>query len=290
VESNGTAVFSTTSLPVGSDSVTASYGGDTNYAGSTSQPVTETVNPAPAQPALSAIIRKSTLPATVVAGEPVCGAVNVGVTNGSGATVKGSAVVDLYLSTDGSIDGSSILIAHVTHSLSIAAGKSKAIALAVKSLPSTVADGHYTLLARVVDPSSTASDSTSGPAVTVSQPIISLSETFAKLTLPQSVTAGAKVHAVAGIKIANTGTDLSSGPTIVALYLSADGQVDGTATLIKSVTKSFKIHPNKSVIDSLPLTQAPSLTPGSYFVIATVTDPKNQMTSVTAANKVTVTA
>lgn len=289
VQGDGTAVFSTTSLPVGSDSVTASYGGDTTYAGSTSQAVTETVNSAPAQPALTAVISKSTLPATVVAGESVHGVVNVGLTNVSGATVKGPVMVDLYLSTDGSIDGSSVLIAHATHSLAIATGKSKKAVLPIKSLPSTIADGNYTLLARVVDPSSTPSDSSAGAAVTVSQPIISLSETFTKMTLPQSVAAGAKIHAVAAIKITNTGTDLSSGPTTVALYLSADGQVDGTATLIKSSTKNFKIHPNKSVTDSLSLTEAPSVTPGTYFVIATVTDPKKQLTSVTAANQVTVT-
>ena len=43
--SGGTATFSTSSLAVGSHSITASYGGDTNDAGSSSGAVSQTVNP-----------------------------------------------------------------------------------------------------------------------------------------------------------------------------------------------------------------------------------------------------
>jgi sugar lactone lactonase YvrE len=41
--SGGSAAFTTTGLPGGSDSITAVYGGDTNFAGSTSTAVTETI-------------------------------------------------------------------------------------------------------------------------------------------------------------------------------------------------------------------------------------------------------
>jgi hypothetical protein len=43
---NGTASFTTASLAAGSHSLTAVYGGDGNYAGSTSSALTETINPA----------------------------------------------------------------------------------------------------------------------------------------------------------------------------------------------------------------------------------------------------
>ena len=46
LSSTGTATFSTTTLPAGSDSITASYGGDSNDAGSTSTPVTVTITSA----------------------------------------------------------------------------------------------------------------------------------------------------------------------------------------------------------------------------------------------------
>ena len=42
-----TATFSTHSLPAGTYAITAVYGGDTNYPGSTSNTVSQTVNPAP---------------------------------------------------------------------------------------------------------------------------------------------------------------------------------------------------------------------------------------------------
>lgn len=45
--SNGTATYSTSTLSAGSHSITAVYGGDTNFAGSTSSPLTQKVNAAP---------------------------------------------------------------------------------------------------------------------------------------------------------------------------------------------------------------------------------------------------
>ena len=44
--SNGTATYSTSTLSVGSHSITAVYGGDTNFAGTTSSVVTQTVKAA----------------------------------------------------------------------------------------------------------------------------------------------------------------------------------------------------------------------------------------------------
>jgi hypothetical protein len=42
--SSGKATFSTSSLPVGTDSITAVYGGDTDFNGSTSAVLTQKVN------------------------------------------------------------------------------------------------------------------------------------------------------------------------------------------------------------------------------------------------------
>jgi hypothetical protein len=44
--SGGAASFTTSTLPVGTDSITAVYGGDSNFAGSTSKPVKQVVNKA----------------------------------------------------------------------------------------------------------------------------------------------------------------------------------------------------------------------------------------------------
>ena len=47
LSSSGVATYTTTALPTGSDSITAVYGGDTNFSGSTSSAVTVTVTAAP---------------------------------------------------------------------------------------------------------------------------------------------------------------------------------------------------------------------------------------------------
>jgi hypothetical protein len=52
--SNGTATLKTTALPVGSDQIKASYGGDWNFSGSSSSIVTETVGRAASSSALTA--------------------------------------------------------------------------------------------------------------------------------------------------------------------------------------------------------------------------------------------
>jgi hypothetical protein len=289
LQSDGTAQFPV-SLPAGMHSITAHYGGDPNYTTSDSSAFPVTVNPAPTQPALAASIARSTLPASIVAGAPTHGLVVVNVANTSSAQVKGPATLDLFASADGAIDDSAILVTHLTRTLSIKQGKSMPVPLAIKSLPANLANGNYTLLARVIDSSSNASDSTTGPSVTVAAPFISLSETFSRLTIPASVTSGQKLHAVALLKITDNGNIQSSGPTTIAVDFSADGQIDNTATAIKSLTRPLKIKPGKSVLVPIPITSIPAVAPADYFVVAQVTDPQQHVSSVVSATKVTVTA
>ena len=293
LQSDGTAQISVSSLPVGSDSLSVHYGGDTNYAASNSNSFQVTVNPAPtppAQPTLTDSIAKSTLPASVIAGAPTHGVVVVNVTNNSGSTVKGPVTIELFASMDGAIDNSAVLVAHLTRTVDLRAGKTMALPLAVKSLPASLATGNYTLFARAIDPSSNASDSSAGPGVTVAAPFISLSETFSKLTIPASVTAGQKLHAVASLKITNTGNDTASGATVISIDFSTTGAIDNTAVLIASVTKSLKIKAGKFVVVTVPLTSVPSVAAGDDFVVAQVTDPQHHLSSVIAQTKITVTA
>ena len=58
--SGGTATFSTSALAVGSHPITASYGGDGNYNGSTSTALSQTVNPGASSTALSSNPNPST--------------------------------------------------------------------------------------------------------------------------------------------------------------------------------------------------------------------------------------
>jgi len=281
LQSNGTAVFATSSLPAGTDNISAAYGGDATYSASTSPLVTETVSaPVANTPTLVPAIARSTLPAAVVGGSRVHGVVAIDVTNQSASAIKGPVTLDIYASSDGAIDGSATLVAALTRTLRLKAGKTAVVSVPVKALPSTLADGTYTLLARVVDASSRTTDSAAGPTIQVAAPFIALSETFARLTLPPTVIAGAKTRAVAALRITNSGNVISSGPTTLAFYATADGAVDSGATLFKQITKSLHIRPGKSVVVSVPLTLIPAVPTGDYTIVARVIDPDQQASTI----------
>jgi hypothetical protein len=57
--SNGQATFPTSSLSVGSHSITSNYGGDSNYSSSTSAALVETINPSPTSTALTSSLNPS---------------------------------------------------------------------------------------------------------------------------------------------------------------------------------------------------------------------------------------
>ena len=86
----GVATFTTGALPAGADSITAVYGGDGNYAGSTSGVVTQTVNPA------SLTITANNTNAAYVYGAPAFGGGNgvtyAGFVNGQTNTVLGGTL------------------------------------------------------------------------------------------------------------------------------------------------------------------------------------------------------
>lgn len=287
---NGNAAFSTRSLPVGTDSITARYGGDAAYSGSASSAVTETVAQPPVDTTtLAPTIVKSTLPSAIVAGAPVRSVVSVLVTNPSSSPFKAPVTIDVFASPDGAIDGSAALLATVTKTLSLKAGKGAIISVPIRSLPATLPNGSYTLLARAINPASQAGDSPAGPTVKVGAPFIALSETFTQLTLPATLTGGSKTRATAALRITNSGNVTAAGPTTIALFASTNGAVDASATLLQNDTKVLRLRPGKSAVVSVTLTMVPALAAGRYFIIAQVIDPNHQTSSATAGTSVTIT-
>ena len=287
VQSDGTAALTTSSLTAGSHNITAMYSGDTTYAASSSTAVSETVN-APVVAAIFApTISKSTLPASIVGGALLKGTVTVGLANQSGSLSKGSVTVAVYASTDGTIDGSATLLATVTRRPIVSAGKSVAVAAPVH-LPSGLSPGSYTLLARATDSASQTQDSAAGPALQVQTPVLALTESFTRISTPKALVAGTKTSALAALKITDVGNIPSSGSTEIALYLSTDGMVDGTATLIKAFNRTLRILPNKSMTLVLPFSTVPTVPANNYLVVAQVTDPMQQITTQASFSSVVV--
>jgi hypothetical protein len=93
--SGGSASFTTTALPVGTDSVTASYTGDSNFAGSTSAAVSQTVGKATSFTALTSSPNPSALQQSVTLTAAVSGqfggTATGMVTFSNGATTLGTA-------------------------------------------------------------------------------------------------------------------------------------------------------------------------------------------------------
>lgn len=291
VQSDGTAAFSSSTLPAGTHTITANYNGDGTYAASASAAVTETVAAPPVNngPALAVSITRSTLPSSLVGGAPAHGVVFVSLTNQSSAAIKGPVAVDVFASADGRVDNSAAMVAQLTRSVNLKPGKTQIVAMPIKSLPANLPNGIFTLLAQATDPSSGIASSTAGPSVRVAAPFIQLSESFTKLTLPSTAVAGARLHASAALRITNDGNIAASGPTTIALFLSSDQTLNGGATPLARLVKSVHILPGKSVMVSIPLTALPAIAPGNYFVVAQVTDPNNQTSSVSSATQISVT-
>ena len=279
VGTGGSAVFSTSALSGGSDSVTAAYSGDGVYAASTSASVAETVT---TPPSLGTTIARSSLPTALVAGSPAAGTVTLDLANATSGLVKGKITVQLFASVDGSIDGSAVMLANSVRAINLKTGRSMVEALPVRIGAATLPAAHYTLIARVIDPSGNNNDSASGPALTVAAPFVALSETFARTTIPATAVAGTKSRAFAVLRITNNGNITTPGSTTAALFASLSGVVDGNATQINTVTQHLRIRSGKSVLLTIPLKQIPALPAGTYTILIQVTDPNGQVTSAIA--------
>ena len=145
--SGGKATFTTTAAGVGVQSITFTYGGDTNYATATSAALLQTVLATGAKvplllPTLNAAI---TLPAIFLRGDT--GTATITITNGGAAAANGKIDVNFYLSQSGLIDSAAIPVgvpALQNHAVKIASGAS--ISLTAKLRVGPVAPEGYFLV------------------------------------------------------------------------------------------------------------------------------------------------
>jgi hypothetical protein len=281
VQSDGTASLTTTTLPAGSDSVIATYSGDGTYAGSTSTALTETIAAAPAPPALSASIAKSTLPAELVSGTAAKGVVTLTVTNDSGAPLKGKATLAVFASTTDGIDASSIQLGQVVKNLNVPAGKQVSAVVPLHITLTTLSAGSFKLFARATDPSGNAADSAAGEAVDVAAPFVALTETVVGSSLPTSATANSKAHGSVILGITNNGNVTTSATTKAMLFATTNGTVDASAVQLISVALPLRIKPGKTGRAVMSLKQIPTLAAGVYTVVAQFTDQNQGVSSVT---------
>ena len=203
---------------------------------------------------------KTTIPSFITAGAIFRGSSVVKVANTTGARFRGAITTELYASSDGVIDSSSVLIASMVKTVVIKAGKSVNLSVRIKSLPATL-DGTYSVLARTTDPTGSTADSSYGPTVQVAAPFVSLSAAFTKLPV-SAIKSGATVVLS---NLGNT-TDVTSLSLVYGFSTDAAGQIPvgsvGSGTIRRVVIK-----PGKSIRLHLRGWKAiaSSLSSGSYF-------------------------
>jgi len=276
VQSDGTAVLTTSTLPVGSDAIIATYNGDSTYAGSASAPITQTIT----QPvSLVPTIVKSMLPDVVVAGTGLKGSITLSIANQSGAEIKGKSTIEIFASTNGVIDGSSVLLGQISKTLNVSTSKPAKASVNIKSAALPV--GNFALFARVIDPSASANDSAAQTAIFSTPPFVALSETVTKNSLPTTANGGAKARGSVTLTITNGGNIATPGTTSVTLFATSNGTVDGSSVQLASLSKTLHTRPGKSSRASLKLKQLPALAPGNYTLVVQVIDGSGQATQVT---------
>jgi hypothetical protein len=231
------AVFSSTTLGVGTDPIIARYQGDGTFSPSASAVLNETITPTPGNgPDLVATFVSTTLPAQFAPGEKA--AVKFTLTNAGNFTATGSITNTLYLSLDDTLDSGDIPI---TIKGSLAGVKLKLVKQKSMSLsgnftvPAGTPLGDYVLLLNVnATDSLLESDNTNNTAV--SPTLLTAVDAFGNvggranviLILPDAdgtqVTYKLTGPGMGTVNVGDSGTDLSLTGTTAASALTITGK------------------------------------------------------------------
>jgi hypothetical protein len=171
--SGGSGTLSTSALAVGNHNITASYGGDSNFNGSTSNAITQTVNKANTTTALTTSVNPSVFgqavnfTATVSASAPGSGTPTGTVTFLDGGTSIGSGTL-----SGGSASFSTSALAVGTHSITASYGGSGSFNSSTSGAVNQTVnqDGTSTTVASSVNPSSSGQTVTFTATVSASAP------------------------------------------------------------------------------------------------------------------------
>jgi hypothetical protein len=260
---NGIATFDDLSITTVGDNYTlTATDGALSAATSTPFNITAAISPPSLVPALGTV----KLPSSVVAGAKLNAKVPVIVTD-QGSAYKGSVTTNIYADTGTSLDGNQVLITSLTKTVSLKAGKSQTFNFTIKSLPSTLPDGTYYLLAEVVDSTGATNVTATTQTVAVAAPFVQPSVSVGAVT-PANIAIN-KSGSVQ-IVVTNYGNVAGSGIN-VTLGLSTDGVTPVTGVTLASTTGSAKIQPDKSKTFKLHFKVTSALAAGSYFPYVSVT-------------------
>ncbi len=265
IDSNGTATFDTSgSLGIGSHSITAQYQGDSTFAASLSNILSQTVN----QPDLVPVVLATTLPTTIVAGTSVHGNVTIALTNQNASTVR-VAQITVFATSNQSITGAFPLASEAsTHGISVGAHQTVDVKLAAKSFPASVGDGTYQLLAQVTTAMGHTSDSATGPLVELAAPFVRLAGTSGTgIVNPNPSKPGNPISLT--LSLTNFG-NIASGAASLTIGLSTDGQTE--STVLATPTANINIKARSNSLFRLHFKIPNTVRAGTYFPFVNIAD------------------
>ena len=198
--------------------------------------------PAVTPSSLSTTITKTKVPTTAVGGVKFTGSITTSVDNTAATTTRQTIHEAVYASTDGYIDSSSVLLEYVKHAVNLKTGKSTTITVPFKNV--TLPADSYTLLAQTTDSGNLTSVSSTGPAIAVAVPVITVTSTAS--TVHPSVFSTRAVNFTTVVTVTNTGNIPTTGDmVIIAEPFSANDPV-GTLATTQSTFSAKGINPGKS--------------------------------------------
>lgn len=217
-------------------------------------------------------------PLSAVVGGALRGRLSVGLENQADIQEKGTVVLNVYASDNGQFDSGDPLVDSVSRQINLAAGASAHVSITLnKVLPGTLGLGTDTLILEAVDPAGNSQVNLTGGSFTYAQPRYSLSESFGKAP-PPAVVSSTKTTAAIQLEVTDNGNVPLAGPCSISLSLSPVA-TSAPGTLVITVKRNLTIRLGQTGQVNVPLQSIPALASGSYYFVATVTDPLGQATT-----------
>lgn len=238
-----------------------------------------------APPDLTIKAAQATVSQPAVAGYST-GTVSGTIANQGSASAIGHTDITLYASAPGRttpLSGDPV-VAVVSGNTDIRGGQSKTFGFKF-TLPKTLTAGSYTLVVGVnthneIAESNTANNfAAASGTINVAVPTIDMGILFGA-AIPANIppVKGESVSAV----ITNTGNIPVTGPVTLSLYASADGKLDSSAVLLKSLKANVRLKTGGQKTARLSFAgRGPhdALAAGNYYLIATLQSPLDTNTS-----------
>jgi Bacterial Ig-like domain (group 3) len=320
---NGTASLTTTALPVGADSLTAQYSGDTNYSASTSSEVSESVVAAPVETA-SAVMTLTSTTGTLL--NPIynynitltnTGNVNLGtfwfawvphedflptspisITSPAGwGNAAGTSSTPVITHETTSPDGFAIQWVAQSSGAALTPGQSLSGFTFSSSDSPIVLNGtapafpNQQVLTSFVYGGAPLSDAGDQFNVVenITPPTSGFQPTIVETNLPSFLVVGSKSAFTVPVTLSNLNASKTIGNTTTTLFASIDGALDGTQIPIGTLKKKLTISGNGTLTVDVKVSKLPTaVTAGTYHIIASTTDAQNNTLSTITTGTITV--